>query len=669
MKVEKKGQPGAAKRTQPTVPTTPRPAAPNKPTIKILLYTDNPLIAPTDDFGEFFGLGSMIERLQDHAPTFANIDVRWFSRNSDDDNQANNKLNDLLNREAATGEPFDEIWFFGLHQSNTDRFSLLARLGGPESELNDDEITALTEWMNVHGGGVLMTGDHSNETPASVVADNNGHYADPVAIPEFLGLGRALGRCVPRAGSLRKWEGPPTYHAADSLSTIGDSGFQTDHVPQQLQLLTVDEDGDPDPAGQPHPLFFYRGGEFIEVFPDHAHEGAVIIPDETAPLDPDVWPIGVDGRQPRPHVVALGRDARKPDPLNIVATYDGDLGGVGRIVADSTWHHYMNLNLRGFPQSAPVGSASDQMGQFYANLAVWLAPKSKRQEMARLMLWRLARYTQALQERDNADRTGATAQSVLATVCSDCEIHELIHAYTPRAVTELYKKARKRELPLPSRQAIVGEVLKQYQTKITEADTAPYPETIDVDKVIKTGIAVAFKRHEVRVKETLAALPRPNGGSNGTSHIKEITPERTITMACTEPNEEWTIETITDPRPGRPSVEGILVFCLSFDGEIISGRVADGESGEFLSDVNGTLQSLGPLGLDDEAFLMSLNFSNGPREVAMSGVKFARNFRGRFTSFVAAAEMAVTGTSSRRMGVAALSPGDGDTGTASGTQT
>src|SRR5215213_2751609 len=257
-----------------------------KPTIKILLYTDDPQIAPTNDAGQFFGLGSMIERLQAHAPTFANIETKWVSRNSDAAHHADNKLETIL-----SNEEFDEIWFFGMHQSNTDKFSLIARRGGPESELNPNEITALTKWMKVRedgcgGGGVLMTGDHSNETPRNVVLGSNSLCEDTSAGAGFLGLGRALGRCVPRAGSLRRWEGPPTYHAADSLSTIFNGGFQTDRNPQRLLLRHVNADGDPDPDGHPHPLFFYKDGEFIEVFPDHAHEGAVVTPPETAPLDP-----------------------------------------------------------------------------------------------------------------------------------------------------------------------------------------------------------------------------------------------------------------------------------------------------------------------------------------------------------------------------------------------
>ncbi len=680
--------------------------APKKPTIKILLYTDDPQVAPTNDFGQFFGLGSMIERLKAHTPTFADLEIKWFSRNSDAAHHADNKLDVILNNEVhETNEPFDEIWFFGLHQSNTNQFSLLARRGGPESELNETEVAALNEWMNVRdgkgGGGILMTGDHSNETPPNVIVSNhNGHGADTTANEAFLGLGRALGRYVPRAGSLRKWEGPPTYHSENSLSTISDAGFQTDRVPQQLLLRTVNADGDPDPNGQPHPLFFYKEGQFIEAFPDHAHEGAVITPPEDGELDPREWPVNADGIQPRPYVVALGKDARKPDRLNIIATYNGDLCNVGRIVADSTWHHYMNLNLKGFPHPAPEGSASDQIGQYYANLAVWLAPKHKREEMARLMLWELARYTLLLEENQDAESTGATAQSVMTMVSSGCETHELMQVYTPRDIAAYYA-APASELQLPSRQLFVGSVLKSYHDAMVQAETSGvYAEAIEVDDIINTGINGALERHAYRLQNTLDKLSRRqrrgsdqptetdsklngNGKRNGITtppdqNKQPQPPRRGVTpiggngrtMTCREPRQEWTIDTVTDPRRDHPSERGVLVFCLSIDRGIITGEVADGINGDFLSEVTGTQQSLGTIGLDAGASLLTLNFSKGPAQVAMSGVTFQRNFRGRFTTFVGAAELAATAPFSGSMTFAVpQTPGDGDTGSASGTQT
>ena len=480
----------------------------DKPTIKILLYTDDPQISPSNKVGEFLGLGSMIERMQQHTPAFAGLDTKWVSRNSKD--HADNKINVVLAREVEeTGQPFDEIWFFGLHQANTEKFSLGAFRGGRESELNATEVAALEQWMSTrdgfHGGGVLMTGDHANATPPKLIPSPESPCGDTSAGASFLGLGRAIGRCVPRAGLLRKWEGPPTV--LDSFSTIVGSGFQLDDVPQKLDLRNVNLDGDPDGNGQPHPLFFYRAGESIELFPDHAHEGAVIIP---AAFDAAVWPSGPKG-QTQPQVVAFGRDKRRDKPLNIVATYNGDLAGVGRIVAHSTWHHYMNLNLRGFPNPGPIGSPSDQIGQFYANLAIWLAPRSKRTQMARAMCWELARYTLLLEERADPGHLGDVANSVLLRVASPCEIHELLQVLPPIEHGGLPPATAAVDSDQPSRELFLGVVLDTYHQVMVQAEdedegVADEAEADDVDQLIKVAFKRTFNEQETRLRKKLEAV-------------------------------------------------------------------------------------------------------------------------------------------------------------------
>jgi hypothetical protein len=483
--------------------------AANRPTIKILLYTDDPQVSPTDHLGEFLGLGSMIERLNQHAPTFADLNIKWISRSTDSSSHANNRIDDVLAQEAQTGEPFDEIWFFGLHQANTEKFSLGAFRGGPNSELDAAEVAALQQWMGTengfHGGGVLMTGDHANASPPKLLATPNSPCGDTSASADFLGLGRAIGRCVPRAGLLRRWEGPPTHRDQDSFNTIGKSGFQVDRIPQTLHLRKLNLDGDPDNSGMPHPLFFYGPEQFIEAFPDHQHEGAVILPSDFAG-----WPIGPKG-QTQPHVVATGIDPRNDQPLNILATYNGDLTGVGRIVSDSTWHHYMNLNLRGFPHPAPKGSPSDQIGQFYGNLAIWLAPRNKRIQMARAMCWQLARFTLLLQERSDPETIGNFAHSVLGESTSPCEIHELLQVLPPLESGGFPAATLPGSNDQPSRELFLGVVLDAYHQTMIQAETenqlaANGPQENSVDKLIEVCFRRTFDEHEKRLRRDLEAI-------------------------------------------------------------------------------------------------------------------------------------------------------------------
>jgi len=298
-----------------------------KPTIKILLYTDDPNEATPDN--AIFGIRSLIQRLEERPPAFASVCVDRVSRSSGPQSHADNKINDVLRRELeATGQTYDEIWFFGFHQARLEKFSLGADRGGPESELDVNEVSMLRDWMAVGdelngavGGGVLMTGDHSDKRPRGVIPSINQSCPPSDAQSEFLGLGRALGRCVPRAGLLRQWDGGPTTRDQDRFSTVTGLGLQDDAIPQPLLYRNVNRDGDPDPNGQPHPLFFYKQGRFINVFPDHEHEGAIIVPE--GKLDRNEWPVVIDSAgndvQPRPNVIAHGFDRRRGQLVNLIA--------------------------------------------------------------------------------------------------------------------------------------------------------------------------------------------------------------------------------------------------------------------------------------------------------------------------------------------------------------
>lgn len=468
----------------------------DKPTLKILLYTDD---TDMDFDAPFLGLGEMVKRLHAHAPTFANLETTLVCRNRNQN--ADHKLDDVLNREAQTGKPFDEIWFFGLKQANTQQQLFSNSHGGPHNTLDAGEIAVLEQWMSArnggHGGGVLMTGDHSNPAPPTLLEAN---------LNSFIGLGRAIGHSVPRAGALRSWEGPPTRQAADSFSTIASFGSQGDRFPQYLTLRNVNLDGDRDDQGQPHPLFFYNQDEYISVFPDHHHEGAVVLPEV---FDLQEWPNGPNG-QVLPQVVALGIDKRRQKQLNVIATYNGDLANVGRIVADSTWHHYANANLEGFQHPAPVGTHSDRIGQFYGNLALWLAPLSKRKAMARAMNWQLARYTLLLEGTGYPEYTGKVASALINRVASPCEVHELLRVLPPSQAPALEAAALAGDVAASAR-LFLGHVIEGYHREMLresapQDDVALEAAPTTIDGLIEMAYRNALQEQETRLRDSLAAL-------------------------------------------------------------------------------------------------------------------------------------------------------------------
>lgn len=487
------------------------------PTIKILLYTDHPhFIRPGMDGTD---LGTMIDHLHAHPPTFGRLCIEWLSRNSND---ADNKLSPEKLKE------YDQIWFFGVHQLSGENVTAIPFLCGPESELDEAEVRALGDWMKIdprkklRGGGVLVTGDHATQRPAGGQPGQNKLCPDKSQHEAVLGLGRALGRCVPRAGSLRKWEGKPTKSKKDSYNTQtpvegsdpDDSRLEDDAHPLQLLLKRFDSLGNPAVGGFSHPLFFYKKGKLIQVFPDHNHEGAVIIPDH---LDMKVWPKGKFLR-PKPRVVAQTLDHRNGRLLNILAAYNGDCARVGRIVADSTWHHYLNINLTRFRPPAQEGSDADQIGQFYGNLAIWLSPRSKRREMAHVMLtWlvshlfileelRLERHDCEESDLDQMLDIGRAAYSILSRVASPCEIHELLQAIVPDEYSEKFETLNFPERGcslscLPSKELILGSIIDSYQQELIRINAEGQSSQLDFVATTNSGFKQGFQEHVNRLRE------------------------------------------------------------------------------------------------------------------------------------------------------------------------
>jgi hypothetical protein len=160
----------------------------------------------------------------------------------------------------------------------------------------------------------------------------------------------------------------------------------------------------------PHPLLCGSDG-VITVLPDHPHEGnchgLLTVPQ---PTDDDYeeflveWPAGSDGHRPLPEIVAyasvdgghatvppaqlpfLERFGDKPTTtrdkrFGVIAAWDGHQvlrdTPPGRIVVESTWHHFFKINVQELAEAAPgTPGASDwrRIQEYYRNIASWLAP-------------------------------------------------------------------------------------------------------------------------------------------------------------------------------------------------------------------------------------------------------------------------------------------------------
>jgi len=298
-----------------------------------------------------------------------------------------------------TADLYDVVFIFGIAST------LLTRADGaqdadgqnyPTDRLAPSELRAIAKFEQ-SGGGLFATGDHG-------------------------ALGRYMGRSLPRARNMRLWDSTSASEDRDQVSMggrwrndtnrRGDAGSQfddqSDDIPQPIDPRIYTVQTGLFRYSFPHPLLCGRNG-VIRVMPDHPHEGECI-----EPPNPDLtlaefglpaqeYPPALSGAaRPLPEVISVnsvlsgtistsfGEDkaATVPHSFGGICAYDGHRAGVGRVVTDATWHHFVNINLIGDANSttaakrlgflgSPAGQAVlDQVKDYYRNLALWLARRS-----------------------------------------------------------------------------------------------------------------------------------------------------------------------------------------------------------------------------------------------------------------------------------------------------
>ncbi len=389
--------------------------------LRILFYTDHDAIIPLDRSVNADGLTDLESFIRHKTKGFLDVEITTINRHisliTGGPAQGANKLSwGLLSK-------FDELWVFGKKQINLSAHEL--KKAEPYNELDDHEVAVLGEWMNA-GGGLLFTGDHSESNPMYP-------WAAGVEPPHatFITFGSALGSRIPRARQLRIWKGPPTncideprdnvntQVQANPVYTHDFPALQYDEIPQRLLLPSS------------HQLFVYvnsKGKEVpIEVLPDHMHEGRVLVPDK---LD-DSWP--KDSQLPI--VVAKGTDKRRfpqRKEYDLVVAYDGHQNGVGRIVADSSFHHFVDRNLARIVGRECCGTPVpdthlDQIAHFFRNLAIWLAPTQLRKQIINELPFRLAKHPDVLESHGaRPSDLGRAARAAAVAEWGKANLHQLL---------------------------------------------------------------------------------------------------------------------------------------------------------------------------------------------------------------------------------------------------
>ncbi len=254
----------------------------------------------------------------------------------------------------------------------------------------DADLAALHEWMQA-GGGIFATGDHST-------------------------LGVRLADKIPRVGTMRKWSNadgvppgtgttridtnqPDPNNAGQVNGTVEiPNNAQSDAYPQPIDWLAFTRTRISvfQEVVYPHEILCHPTLGPIDVMPDHPHEGECENPMTitmdanvnfaTTAADTSEYPTH-NGHQERPRIIARGRTSSQyklakddvdPKIFDMISVYDGHRSNVGRAVVDSTWHHWFDMNVDNL--KAAGGNNWDKIGQYFLNVARYLAPPGKFRE-------------------------------------------------------------------------------------------------------------------------------------------------------------------------------------------------------------------------------------------------------------------------------------------------
>ncbi len=423
--------------------------------VRILMYMDG----ASFDGGSFHGLQHVIGAVTSDPWPWAQFVVTTANRYSDlAADQDNVTLTDL------NLDTFDEVWLFGISSD--------------VGLLSAAEVTTLEAFMD-GGGGVLTTGDHAS-------------------------LGRGLSGAVKRVKDLRMYPAPAAAHPVWN-TTIRDAnadgdfafGEQSDSTPQVIRPRYTNHyslgGGFVQLKRSPHPLLCAEHG-VLKKLPDHQHEGQVTIP-TTFPVSD--WP-KAGSYQAQPQVVAWGRII-DPSADNagtefpVIGAYDGHGVATGRIVADSTWHHWFDINLTGFN---PAGTDYRDITSYYQNVAAWLAPAAKQAGMRNGVFW-LALHENIIFEHRLAELPLRTlvpiVRDALGRWAPQCLVRAWLFEHLPIAVrTAVVGEAGPPRSELPLEDVVIAEAMADLQDRFD----------------IRSGVLRAADKLEVIDEAIAAAVPR-----------------------------------------------------------------------------------------------------------------------------------------------------------------
>ncbi len=354
--------------------------------VNVLIVCDGGLNFGTSGGGlsEFL---TTFNELEAQSPVWINYKVTLGHRTAAVNSPNPVVVNHISNFKFDTSvnlEDFDQVWLFGINAGGS---------------ITNSEISAIEAYMN-DGGGLFATGDHG-------------------------ALGNAMCGNIPRVRDMRYWDNTPagstnstnevsmsgrrrndTNRPAAGASVSRSFDNQSDEIPQTIAVRTFG-------GGQPHPLLSIstsiRPSGIIDIMPDHPHEGECA-PETTFTVNGAAVPTQIIATSfvlgGSTTANGAGKDLTDPHCFPSIAVWDGYEADVGRIVVDSTWHHFVNINLNGAGSARPGLTSSDfnVIRHYYMNIAKWMTRKKRMLCIRKRVIFELLKDSQIVEASlDNPD--------------------------------------------------------------------------------------------------------------------------------------------------------------------------------------------------------------------------------------------------------------------------
>ncbi|MEL6559275.1 MAG: hypothetical protein AAFQ94_13885 [Bacteroidota bacterium] len=432
-------------------------------TIKILIVVDGRInIGETDGFG----VGRIIKLYREEKLGCYNFEVdialRKFNREEDEDVIVENKeagdfearyvgfsFDSRIDGELVL-DRYHELLLFGYAPNNDDEEDYV--IDEHEWAARDGELEVLHQWMN-EGGGVFATGDHDY-------------------------LGASMCRRIPRVGTMREWtneDGVPPQIGEHRLDTNQPANANQANG-TEIILTTVERDEKPQHIdwvtnrserigfrefNYPHEILCHPDYGPINVMPDHPHEGRCVDNERIQERKEGKVRFGESGAfeypkfgliHPIPRIIAYGnvvaRSNHEPRKGRVnaarfpmISVYDPrkyTFSNMGRVVVDSTWHHWFNMNIDGIEQRGATAHW-EKIKRYFLNVATWIIPKTMRCNYTFLQPFFESEGIREIRRDTNTLDTGSIYRGGISQIIGPCATTSFVMEWLYEFEPELFR--------------------------------------------------------------------------------------------------------------------------------------------------------------------------------------------------------------------------------------